>query len=171
MIWSDLRREAEAAKNWILSLRRQLHKHPELMYEEFRTSQLVQDTLSELQIPFEAGIAETGVVGTLGSGDGRVEGPVLGLADGESDSVLLGSEDGFLDGLLLGSIEGFIDGPTDGLPLGSSDGFPDGSLLGTSDGILDGPTLGASDGKVEGAGELLGFEERVGEIDGFELGT
>ncbi|HAD58427.1 MAG TPA: amidohydrolase [Planctomycetaceae bacterium] len=70
MIWSDLRREAEAAKNWILSLRRQLHKHPELMYEEFRTSQLVQDTLSELQIPFEAGIAETGVVGTLGSGDG-----------------------------------------------------------------------------------------------------
>lgn len=70
MIWNELLQESESAKDWILSLRRRLHQHPELMYEEFQTSQLVQDTLSDLQIPFESGIAETGVVGTLGTGHG-----------------------------------------------------------------------------------------------------
>ena len=62
--------QARNIHQWIIEKRRTLHRHPELMYEEFKTSQLVQDTLTELGIPFVAGIAETGVLGTVGNGDG-----------------------------------------------------------------------------------------------------
>jgi IAA-amino acid hydrolase len=40
------------------------------MYEEVQTSKLVQDTLNELGIQFTAGIAETGVLATIGTGEG-----------------------------------------------------------------------------------------------------
>ena len=62
--------QARNIHQWIIEKRRTLHRHPELMYEEFKTSQLVQDTLTELGIPFVAGIAETGVLATVGNGDG-----------------------------------------------------------------------------------------------------
>ena len=62
--------EARSIQDWTLDLRRRIHRRPELQYEEVQTSRLVQETLSELAIPFEANIAKTGVVATLGSGDG-----------------------------------------------------------------------------------------------------
>ncbi|HIA19533.1 MAG TPA: amidohydrolase [Planctomycetaceae bacterium] len=61
---------AQSIESWIVDIRRQLHRHPELMYEEFETSKLVQTHLSELGIPFEHDIAITGVVATLGNGNG-----------------------------------------------------------------------------------------------------
>ena len=48
----------------------ELHRHPELMYHEFKTSQLVRDTLDQLGITYIYPVAETGVVATLGKGDG-----------------------------------------------------------------------------------------------------
>ena len=60
--------EAKTMQSWIIDIRRQLHRHPELMYEEFETSKLVQAKLTELGIPFENEIAVTGVVATLGNG-------------------------------------------------------------------------------------------------------
>ncbi|ANM29461.1 hypothetical protein ABI59_07490 [Acidobacteria bacterium Mor1] len=63
-------REARTFEDWIVELRRTIHRKPELMYEEVETSALVQKTLRELGIPFEAGIAETGVLATLGDSDG-----------------------------------------------------------------------------------------------------
>ena len=62
--------EAEAIRDWIVQHRRRLHRYPELMYEEVRTSQLVRDTLDELGISYRYPLAKTGVVATLGSGDG-----------------------------------------------------------------------------------------------------
>lgn len=62
--------EAREIRDWIVALRRQLHQHPELMYEEVQTSELVRRTLDDLQIPFQHPIAETGVLATLGDGDG-----------------------------------------------------------------------------------------------------
>lgn len=62
--------EARELKNWIIDLRRRIHRHPELKYEEVQTSHLVQETLRDLQVPFQANIAETGVVATIGNGDG-----------------------------------------------------------------------------------------------------
>ena len=61
--------EARGIQPWIVDIRRTLHRHPELQYEEVVTSKLVQDVLGELGIPFEAGIAETGVLASVGEGE------------------------------------------------------------------------------------------------------
>ena len=47
-----------------ISIRRHLHAHPELSYQEFETSRFVQQKLSALNIPFEIK-ATTGVIGLL----------------------------------------------------------------------------------------------------------
>ncbi len=62
--------EAKEISDWIVGLRRQIHRHPELMYEEVKTSQLVRDTLDQLHIPYRYPLAKTGVVATLGDGKG-----------------------------------------------------------------------------------------------------
>ena len=62
--------EAKEIQSWIVEKRRTIHRHPELMYEEFETSKLVQKTLSDLDITFEKDIAITGVVGIVGNGNG-----------------------------------------------------------------------------------------------------
>ena len=63
--------EAKAIQEWIVGLRRQLHRHPELMYEEIETSRLVRATLDGLGIPYRYPLAQTGVVATIGRGSGR----------------------------------------------------------------------------------------------------
>ena len=70
MQFGQLIPEAEAIHDWIIDLRRTIHRRPELMYEEVETSRLVQKTLGDLGIEFEADIAKTGVLATLGNGDG-----------------------------------------------------------------------------------------------------
>lgn len=70
MSFGSIVQQARELQPWIVDLRRQLHRHPELMYEEVETSKLVQHTLESLQIPFQANIAETGVLATLGNGNG-----------------------------------------------------------------------------------------------------
>jgi hippurate hydrolase len=54
-----------------VALRRDIHAHPELGFEEHRTSQLVAERLREWGIEVHAGIAGTGVVGVLRNGRGR----------------------------------------------------------------------------------------------------
>ncbi|MBL4824935.1 MAG: amidohydrolase [SAR324 cluster bacterium] len=55
--------------------RRDIHRHPELKYEENRTSDLVAEKLHEFGIEIHRGLAKTGVVGTIRNGDG----PSIGL--------------------------------------------------------------------------------------------
>ena len=62
--------EARSIAAWIVDLRRQLHRHPELMYEEVETSRLVRATLDDLGIPYRHSVAKTGVVATIGRGPG-----------------------------------------------------------------------------------------------------
>lgn len=57
-------------KEDLVKIRRDLHRHPELGFEEHRTSKFVQDALASYGVEFETGIAETGVVGILKVGDG-----------------------------------------------------------------------------------------------------
>ena len=66
---SEILSKSNEIKSWIIEKRRKIHRHPELMYEEFETSKLVQETLKELDIPFQKDIAITGVVGILGNGN------------------------------------------------------------------------------------------------------
>ncbi|MCC4908593.1 amidohydrolase [Microbacterium sp. cx-59] len=49
-----------------------LHRHPELSFQETRTAGVITRTLTELGIPFDEGIGRTGVVATLRNGDGPV---------------------------------------------------------------------------------------------------
>src|SRR5262245_40770705 len=62
--------EAKANAEWMVELRRQLHRHPELAYEEFQTSALVCKTLDGLEIDYQKGFAVTGVVATIRNGNG-----------------------------------------------------------------------------------------------------
>ena len=55
--------------------RRDIHQHPETAFEEHRTSDVVARRLEEFGIEVHRGLAGTGVVGTLRSG----EGPSIGL--------------------------------------------------------------------------------------------
>jgi hippurate hydrolase len=54
----------------LVALRRDLHAHPELGFEEVRTSGIVAKFLSGCGIRVETGVGRTGVVGSLSSGDG-----------------------------------------------------------------------------------------------------
>ncbi len=67
---SEIATQSKGIQQWIVEKRRTIHRHPELMYEEFETSKLVQNTLKDLKIPYKKDIAITGVVGTIGNGDG-----------------------------------------------------------------------------------------------------
>jgi amidohydrolase len=52
----------------IMTLRRDIHAHPELCYEEVRTSELIASTLTEWGIPVHRGLGGTGVVGVVSHG-------------------------------------------------------------------------------------------------------
>ncbi len=62
--------KANNLKDELIRLRRDIHKHPELGFQEFRTAALVADTLTEIGIEVKTGVGKTGVVGELGTGDG-----------------------------------------------------------------------------------------------------
>lgn len=50
-------------------IRRDLHAHPELSYEELRTSDVVAQKLTEWNIPIVRGLGKTGVVGIIKQGN------------------------------------------------------------------------------------------------------
>jgi amidohydrolase len=58
---------AEAAA--LAAIRRDLHAHPELGFEESRTSELIARTLTGWGIPVHRGLAKTGVVGIVKNGN------------------------------------------------------------------------------------------------------
>ena len=57
----------------LVALRRDLHAHPELRFEEHRTSALVAERLGALGVAVHRGLGGTGVVGTIpGDGPGAI---------------------------------------------------------------------------------------------------
>ena len=50
------------------ALRRDLHAHPELCFQEQRTSDLIAQQLTEWGIPIHRGLGKTGVVAILKNG-------------------------------------------------------------------------------------------------------
>jgi amidohydrolase len=56
-------------KNDLIAIRRDIHKHPELAFEEIRTSDIVAAKLQSYGIEVHRGLGKTGVVGTLKAGD------------------------------------------------------------------------------------------------------
>ena len=70
MEYHKIKDESKSISDWIINIRRELHEHPELMYEEFKTSELIRRELDKLDIPYKHPIAETGVLASIGNGNG-----------------------------------------------------------------------------------------------------
>ena len=63
----DIKKEVLLLQDEVIELRRDFHMHPELGYEEYRTSQIVYDYLKDLGLRVEK-VAKTGVVALLEGG-------------------------------------------------------------------------------------------------------
>ena len=61
------------------ALRRDIHAHPELCFEELRTADLVAQQLAGWGIAVHRGLGRTGVVGTVHGRDGGASGRAIGL--------------------------------------------------------------------------------------------
>ena len=67
--------KANLLRDELVRLRRDIHAHPELSFQEFRTSALVADTLAEIGgYRVRTGVGKTGVVAELGD-----EGPIIAI--------------------------------------------------------------------------------------------
>jgi amidohydrolase len=65
---------AQELSDTLVALRRQIHRHPELGFQETRTAQLIAAQLGELGIAARTGVGKTGVVGDIGD-----SGPCIAL--------------------------------------------------------------------------------------------
>ncbi len=63
----------------IAAVRRDIHAHPELCFEEVRTAEVVAAKLTEWGIPVHRGMGTTGVVGIVHGRDGGASGRAIGL--------------------------------------------------------------------------------------------
>ena len=64
----DVAQDVAELKEELIYLRRDLHRHPELAFQERRTAEVVARRLTSLGYSVRTGVAETGVVGLLDSG-------------------------------------------------------------------------------------------------------
>jgi amidohydrolase len=63
-----IRTATEAIEPALIEIRRDIHAHPELAFEEVRTAGIVARELTRLGIPHQTGIAKTGIVGLITGG-------------------------------------------------------------------------------------------------------
>ncbi|HKJ26207.1 MAG TPA: M20 family metallopeptidase [Anaerolineales bacterium] len=70
----DYLAEAKDLFPYTQRMRRDFHAHPEIGFQEYRTSGIVANELRELGIEITTGVAETGVIGII---EGNGPGPVL----------------------------------------------------------------------------------------------
>ena len=64
-------KKLEGLKEEMTAWRRDIHAHPELGFEESRTSEIVASKLAEFGVEVHRGVGRTGVVGVLKSGSGK----------------------------------------------------------------------------------------------------
>jgi amidohydrolase len=60
--------QARSLQDTLVAWRRDIHMHPELSFQEFRTARLVADTLRDMGLEVETGVGKTGVVARIGEG-------------------------------------------------------------------------------------------------------
>ncbi|MDH3599285.1 MAG: amidohydrolase, partial [Candidatus Tectomicrobia bacterium] len=68
----EIFQRATALRSRIQGWREEIHRRPELGFQEFLTSELIAGVLRDLGIETETGVAKTGVVGTIRGGAGDV---------------------------------------------------------------------------------------------------
>src|SRR6266853_601170 len=67
-VFDQLKNDIDELVPDMVAMRRDLHEHPELAFEEVRTSGIVAQRLRTLGLEVQTGIAKTGVVGLLRGG-------------------------------------------------------------------------------------------------------
>lgn len=67
-------KRAKALQEDLIRWRREIHQHPELGFQEFKTAELVAETLRSLGLRVRTNVGKTGVIGYLGEGQ-----PVVAL--------------------------------------------------------------------------------------------
>lgn len=75
-IFKEIKEIISEIESNLVEIRRDLHRHPELGFEEVRTAKVIATILTELGLTVKTGIARTGVVGLL---EGEQAGPVIAL--------------------------------------------------------------------------------------------
>lgn len=65
---SDYLERAQALRDQLIAMRRDLHQHPELYFQEIRTAKKITEQLDALGIEYTTGVAKTGVIAHLGEG-------------------------------------------------------------------------------------------------------
>lgn len=80
-IWNH----AKAMEEQLVRDRRWIHQHPELSFQEYGTMEYICKRLDEIGVPYQKGIAETGVLATL---QGKEEGRCL-LIRADMDALAL----------------------------------------------------------------------------------
>ena len=65
---SPMLERARDMEDTLIEWRRDIHMHPELSFQEFRTANLVANTLREMGLEVETGVGKTGVVARIGEG-------------------------------------------------------------------------------------------------------
>jgi amidohydrolase len=85
-----IREAAEAIAPHLVALRRDIHAHPELAFEETRTAGIVAAELARLGVPHRTGIGRTGVLGVI---EGGRPGPTLAIR-ADMDALPIAEETG-----------------------------------------------------------------------------
>ncbi len=85
---TGFRAEALALRPEIVERRRDLHRHPELAFEETRTAGIVAAALQELGLEVQTGVGKTGVVALL---EGAHDGPTV-LVRADMDALPIEEE-------------------------------------------------------------------------------
>lgn len=90
----DFKAEVEALHEEMIARRRDFHQHPELAFEEVRTSGIIANELHNLGMEVQTGIAKTGIVAIL---EGNEDGPtVMYRADMDGLPIQEASEHDFV---------------------------------------------------------------------------
>ena len=61
----DFKLLSDSIFNYTSTCYRHLHAHPELSFQEYETSAFIRKQLTEMQVPFRADIAGTGILGRI----------------------------------------------------------------------------------------------------------
>ncbi len=72
----NLKEKIELLYDELVTIRRDFHRHPELSGKEYRTGEQICQYLAAWGIEYEAGVADTGVVGII---RGKAEGKTIGI--------------------------------------------------------------------------------------------
>ena len=78
-IIEKIRKKAKELNSEIVGIRREIHRHPELSFQEFRTTALIREYLLQQGLKIEHDFLDTGVIAMLEGGGSKPDGALVAL--------------------------------------------------------------------------------------------